>query len=71
MKIFDCQLYASSYNVVCGHYLYCLCACYIVLIFSAMGKHLMVHGDGVKDIAFEVEDCIGLYKVQYLISCSI
>ena len=34
-----------------------------------MGKHLMVHGDGVKDIAFEVEDCIGLYKVQYLISC--
>ena len=42
---------------------------YTVLIFSAMGKHLMVHGDGVKDIAFEVEDCIGLYKVQYLISC--
>ena len=55
--------------MVCGHYLYCLCAFYIVLIFSAMGKHLMVHGDGVKDIAFEVEDCIGLYKVQYLISC--
>ncbi|PFX13726.1 4-hydroxyphenylpyruvate dioxygenase [Stylophora pistillata] len=27
-----------------------------------MGKHLMVHGDGVKDIAFEVEDCIALYK---------
>ena len=42
---------------------------YTVLIFSAMGKHLMVHGDGVKDIAFEVEDCLGLYKVQYLISC--
>ena len=45
------------------------CTLYTVLIFSAMGKHLMVHGDGVKDIAFEVEDCIGLYKVQYLISC--
>ena len=23
----------------------------------------MTHGDGVKDVAFEVEDCIGLYKV--------
>lgn len=29
-----------------------------------MGKHLVKHGDGVKDVAFEVEDCIGLYKVQ-------
>ena len=45
-----------------------LCLICLVLIFSAMGKHLMVHGDGVKDIAFEVEDCVGLYKVQYLIS---
>ena len=49
-------------------YVYYLCAFYLVLIFSAMGKHLMVHGDGVKDIAFEVEDCVGLYKVQCLIS---
>ena len=33
-------------------------------LFSiVMGKHLSTHGDGVKDIAFEVEDCIGLYKV--------
>ncbi|XP_022808712.1 4-hydroxyphenylpyruvate dioxygenase-like [Stylophora pistillata] len=31
-------------------------------ISEVMGKHLMVHGDGVKDIAFEVEDCIALYK---------
>ena len=23
----------------------------------------MIHGDGVKDVAFEVEDCIALYKV--------
>ena len=29
-----------------------------------MGKHLVKHGDGVKDVAFEVEDCIGLYKVN-------
>ena len=27
----------------------------------------MKHGDGVKDVAFEVEDCIGLYKVQYML----
>ena len=24
----------------------------------------MLHGDGVKDVAFEVEDCIALYKVH-------
>ncbi|XP_020899728.1 4-hydroxyphenylpyruvate dioxygenase [Exaiptasia diaphana] len=29
---------------------------------ETMGKHLTLHGDGVKDIAFEVEDCISLYK---------
>ncbi|XP_031551508.1 hepatocyte nuclear factor 1-alpha-B-like [Actinia tenebrosa] len=31
-------------------------------VTEAMGKHLTFHGDGVKDVAFEVEDCIGLYK---------
>ena len=32
------------------------------MIFSVvvMGKHLIVHGDGVKDVAFEVQS---LYKV--------
>ena len=37
-----------------------------------MGKHLSIHGDGVKDIAFEVEDCFGLYKVcadVYIAQC--
>ena len=28
-----------------------------------MGEHLMKHGDGVKDIAFQVEDCDFLVKV--------
>ena len=28
-----------------------------------MGAHLSKHGDGVKDIAFNVEDCIGVFKV--------
>lgn len=28
-----------------------------------MGQHLMKHGDGVKDIAFNVEDCLGIFKV--------
>uniref|UniRef100_A0A1I8IJD7 4-hydroxyphenylpyruvate dioxygenase n=1 Tax=Macrostomum lignano TaxID=282301 RepID=A0A1I8IJD7_9PLAT len=27
-----------------------------------MGQHLIKHGDGVKDIAFEVEDLDGIYK---------
>lgn len=34
---------------------------------AVMGKHLMVHGDGVKDVAFEVEDCIALYKVTTMV----
>ena len=29
-----------------------------------MGIHQNVHGDGVKDVAFTVEDCRGLYKVR-------
>lgn len=28
-----------------------------------MGKHVSKHGDGVKDVAFEVEDCVNIYKV--------
>ncbi len=30
-----------------------------------MGVHQSVHGDGVKDVAFSVEDCRGLFKVSY------
>ncbi|EGD78006.1 4-hydroxyphenylpyruvate dioxygenase [Salpingoeca rosetta] len=29
---------------------------------NEMGEHLTKHGDGVKDIAFTVEDCRGIYK---------
>ena len=29
-----------------------------------MGDHLVKHGDGVKDIAFEVEDLDAIFKVQ-------
>lgn len=28
-----------------------------------MGSHQTLHGDGVKDIAFSVEDCRSIYKV--------
>lgn len=28
-----------------------------------MGAHMTKHGDGVKDVAFAVEDCRGIYKV--------
>ena len=31
-----------------------------------MAKHLALHGDAAKDVAFEVEDCIGIYKVHLL-----
>lgn len=29
-----------------------------------MGEHLIKHGDGAKDIAFQVEDCDFLIKVK-------
>jgi len=31
-------------------------------ITEEMGSHIAKHGDGVKDIAFEVEDCANIYK---------
>lgn len=30
-------------------------------VTEELGRHQMKHGDGVKDIAFEVEDCVKLY----------
>eukprot|EP00331_Platyophrya_macrostoma_P031434 CAMPEP_0176448880 /NCGR_PEP_ID=MMETSP0127-20121128/26096_1 /TAXON_ID=938130 /ORGANISM="Platyophrya macrostoma, Strain WH" /LENGTH=387 /DNA_ID=CAMNT_0017836013 /DNA_START=26 /DNA_END=1189 /DNA_ORIENTATION=+ len=30
---------------------------------NSMGEHLLKHGDGVKDVAFEVEDCKKTYEV--------
>lgn len=33
---------------------------------SEMGQHLIKHGDAVKDIAFQVEDCDFLVKVIFL-----
>lgn len=29
-----------------------------------MGAHMIMHGDGVKDVAFSVDDCRSLYKVS-------
>uniref|UniRef100_A0A8C6NU51 4-hydroxyphenylpyruvate dioxygenase n=1 Tax=Nothobranchius furzeri TaxID=105023 RepID=A0A8C6NU51_NOTFU len=34
-----------------------------------MGEHLIKHGDGVKDIAFQVEDCDFLVKVEFILIC--
>lgn len=31
---------------------------------SEMNEHLSKHGDGVKDVAFTVDDAIGIYKVR-------
>lgn len=30
---------------------------------AEMGEHLVKHGDGVKDVAFEVEDCDFIVQV--------
>ena len=37
----------------------------VYFIIIVMGAHLTKHGDGVKDIAFDVEDCVGLFKVRH------
>ena len=35
----------------------------LYMYIIVMGAHQTLHGDGVKDIAFSVEDCRALYKV--------
>uniref|UniRef100_A0A8C7YMC1 4-hydroxyphenylpyruvate dioxygenase n=1 Tax=Oryzias sinensis TaxID=183150 RepID=A0A8C7YMC1_9TELE len=50
----------------------------IIYVFSSalnpgnkeMGDHMVKHGDGVKDIAFTVEDCDFLVQVKVLIFCN-
>lgn len=32
-------------------------------LLAEMGEHLVKHGDGVKDVAFEVEDCDFIVQV--------
>lgn len=32
---------------------------------TEMGSHITKHGDGAKDVAFEVEDCVNIYKVCF------
>lgn len=40
------------------------CSClWLFLLWAEMGEHLVKHGDGVKDIAFEVEDCDFIMQV--------
>ena len=31
---------------------------------TEINAHLVKHGDGVKDVAFEVDDAIGIFKVK-------
>lgn len=35
-----------------------------LLLAAEMGDHLVKHGDGVKDVAFEVEDCEHIVQVR-------
>jgi len=35
-------------------------------LLTEMGDYLMKHGDAVKDIAFNVEDCRALFKVYFV-----
>jgi len=39
----------------------------MLLRYTEMGEHLSKHGDGAKDIAFEVEDLDAIFKVIYYI----
>lgn len=39
---------------------------YVLLV--EMGKHLVKHGDGVKDVAFQVEDLDAIVKVFLVMS---
>lgn len=49
----------------------CDCALQIIFVLASalnpgneeMGRHLITHGDGVKDIAFTVEDLDAIIKV--------
>ena len=43
-----------------------MCPNHVGCTLIEMGEHLVVHGDGVKDVSFSVEDCRALYKVQWL-----
>lgn len=36
---------------------------------TEMGDHLVKHGDGVKDVAFEVEDCDYIVQVSPCLGC--
>lgn len=38
---------------------------------SEMGEHMIQHGDGVKDIAFEVEDLAAIFEVSIKFCCPI
>ena len=38
-----------------------------LIAYVVMGQHLIQHGDGVKDIAFSVEDCRGIVEVRILL----
>ena len=50
----------------------CVCDMRAGIHHTVYGDHLVTHGDGVKDIAFSVEDCRALFKVQITtFSCSI
>lgn len=33
------------------------------VLIAEMGKHMQLHGDGAKDIAFEVQDLAGVVEV--------
>ena len=43
--------------------IFCGVICTIIML-SEMGHHLTRHGDGVKDVSFEVEDLDAIVKVR-------
>jgi len=39
------------------------------MLYADIGEHISKHGDGVKDIAFEVEDLDAIFEVHCIVSC--
>ena len=57
------QLYYYNLGSLLPLVMHCVITIWIIH-FTEMGRHLVMHGDGVKDVAFEVEDLDAIVKVS-------
>lgn len=52
----------ETYTVKAGNVIFVIKACIIPEHNCVIARHLSVHGDSVRDVAFQVEDCHEIYK---------